>query len=86
MRPVGGAAFLGAMYLHLDDRACVLSGVCAALAPDRFALRSDETVLLVAEVADDADDADVVADAIACCPGAALSLEPHPVVAPGRPS
>lgn len=72
------------MYLHLDDRACVLSGVCAALAPQRFALRGDETVVLAAEVAKGADDADVVADAIACCPTAALSLEPRPVVAPGR--
>ncbi len=69
--------------LTIDERACVRSGVCTSLAPHRFALSGDQTVV-VDDAVDDAatgPDADAVADAIACCPGAAIMIvdAPDPV-------
>jgi len=74
-------AWLTAMALQIDDRACVLSGVCASLAPDRFVLGPDRTEVVRPDVAADAPDAAAVADAVACCPTAAITVVGAPAPA-----
>ncbi|GAA1428068.1 hypothetical protein GCM10009616_06840 [Microlunatus lacustris] len=72
------------MGLQIDERACVLSGVCASLAPERFTLDEDRAVVVQPDVAEDAPDAGAVADAVACCPTAAITVVGLPTAAPRR--
>ena len=88
--PVRPIDLAGDMRLHIDEAACIRSGVCATLAPHRFVLAGDRAVVLDrefggAELA--ADDVQAVADAVACCPAAAITVEEPAVAAPtaGRP-
>ena len=70
------------MEIHIDDDACVRSGACVSLAPGRFAIDGDRTVVSAPEMAHDAADAAAVADAASCCPGAAIAMlgaPAHPV-------
>jgi ferredoxin len=86
---MGSSTPRAAARLQIDERACVLSGVCASLAPHRFDLDGDRTVI-IDDVAgpDDGPDAEAVDDAIACCPAAAISWadedEAALASAPGR--
>lgn len=63
------------MQIAIDPHHCVASGMCVALAPERFASRRGPTTVVAPVVAATSHDLDVVIDAVDCCPGAAIRLE-----------
>lgn len=59
-------------HLDLDAHSCIGSGMCAALAPERFAL--DSATANVVPGAEDAEPTEVLLDAADSCPVAAITV------------
>jgi ferredoxin len=62
------------MRVHVDFDKCCGNGMCGALAPDYFELDATGELHLLREE-DRPEDADVLQQAILCCPTEAISLE-----------
>ncbi|MDT0446475.1 ferredoxin [Streptomyces johnsoniae] len=60
--------------LHVDGRACIASGLCAAMHPDLFRLNGAGVAEPVRRELTDADDITSAKDVADCCPGAAVSV------------
>ncbi|MEE1926988.1 ferredoxin [Streptomyces sp. TRM 70351] len=56
--------------IEIDGRACTASGMCAALAPGRFALEGSHAEVLPGPVEAD----DVLLDAADSCPASAITV------------
>lgn len=59
-----------AWRIHVDPSRCMASGMCAALAPDLFALDGDHACPVRDEIAPD----DTALDAADSCPTAAITV------------
>ncbi|MET9484459.1 ferredoxin [Streptomyces sp. NPDC006638] len=59
-------------HLEVDEHACIGSGMCAALAPDRFEL--DSATASVVPGAAEAEPAEVLLDAADSCPAVAITV------------
>jgi ferredoxin len=57
--------------VSVDAGLCISSGMCVAIAPDRFALDSDQHSCPVSELIEEDED---VRDAAASCPVEAISV------------
>lgn len=56
--------------IDVDPGRCIASGMCAALAPERFVLDGDHAVAITA----DAEPDDVLLDAADSCPATAITI------------
>ena len=56
--------------VDVDPGRCIASGMCAALAPERFVLAGDHAVAITA----DAEPDDVLLDAADSCPTTAITI------------
>ncbi|MFJ9381232.1 ferredoxin [Streptomyces sp. NPDC101455] len=63
--------------IRVDREACCGNGMCVALAPDVFDLDDDGVVVLLDPTATAQNEA-AVAQAIACCPTAVITLDEVP--------
>jgi ferredoxin len=61
------------MRVQVDRDICCGSGMCAAVAPDYFELDAQGTLVVLREQVEVAD-AELVSEALNCCPVQALSL------------
>jgi ferredoxin len=62
---------MGRWEIAVDRRACIGSGMCASLAPDRFALDADQRSYPLTPRIDPDEN---VSDAGAACPAEAISV------------
>lgn len=60
--------------LQVDQKACVASGLCAAMHPALFRLTEDGLGEPVRGDLTEADDIEFAEDVAACCPGAAVAV------------
>ena len=56
--------------IEVDPSRCIASGMCVALAPERFSLDGDHAVAITA----DAEPDDVLLDAADSCPATAITI------------
>lgn len=66
------------MKVTVDDRSCVAAGSCVLAAPEVFDQRDDDGVVVLLDGAPPPRLRDGVADAVAMCPAAAITLEDPP--------
>ncbi|MFJ4920993.1 ferredoxin [Streptomyces sp. NPDC088725] len=59
-------------HLEVDDSACIGSGMCAALAPQRFALESATANVVPGQA--EAEPSEVLLDAADSCPMTAITV------------
>jgi ferredoxin len=59
-------------HLEVDEHACIGSGMCVALAPERFAL--DRATANVVPGAEDSEPQEVLLDAADSCPAEAITV------------
>lgn len=60
------------MRVEVDISVCIGSGMCTTIAPTVFELDAGKVVTLLKAEIEDGDEAELVADAIACCPVEAI--------------
>lgn len=61
------------MKIVVDRARCTGIGICESVSPDHFEVGDDGRLILVREIASDAD-RDEVQEAVRSCPAAALAL------------
>ncbi|MET9765086.1 ferredoxin [Streptomyces sp. NPDC006372] len=62
------------MRVELDEPKCVASGQCVMAAPEIFDQREEDGVAFVLDERPAAESLDVVREAVAICPAAAIRL------------
>jgi len=67
--------------IDIDADRCIASGMCAALAPDRFVLPGDHAVPVTADV----DPDEILLDAADSCPASAITITGNGVEIGPRP-
>nr|WP_086784948.1 ferredoxin [Streptomyces caniscabiei] len=60
--------------MRVDQKACVASGLCAAMHPDLFRLTEEGLGEPVRSDLTEADSIEFAEDVAACCPGAAVAV------------
>lgn len=65
---------MAATAIVVDRNRCTGIGICESIAPDRFEVDDDGTLVVHDSITDDGDA--VVANAVRSCPAAALKLVP----------
>ncbi|MBP0461879.1 ferredoxin [Streptomyces montanisoli] len=63
---------MGAWHIEVDENVCVGSGMCAALAPDRFVLEGPAASVVQGAADTDADE--VLLDVADSCPASAVTV------------
>ncbi|MEV0616840.1 ferredoxin [Nonomuraea sp. NPDC050404] len=62
------------MKVIVDEDKCCGAGSCVLLAPEVFDQREDDGIVILLNAEPGADQHDVVREAVAVCPGAAIEV------------